>query len=141
MVDSGSSMDLISNNLVQRLGLPTEQKQKIMLWSVNGKEVATQGRWTMPGTLGALGVNLAKHSFYVALTGQFEAIVRLSWLQKMALSINWAWGLLSLRNSQGDPSTTAASITSADPGIPPEYADYADLFDKEAADVLPAHQE
>ena len=44
MVDSGSSIDLISNNLVQRLGLLTEQKQKIMLWSVNRKEVATQGR-------------------------------------------------------------------------------------------------
>ena len=92
MVDSGGSMDLISNNLVQKLGLPTEQKQKIMLWSINRKEVATQGCWTTPGTLGALGVNLAKHSFYVAPTGQFEAIVGLLWLQKMAPSINWAQG-------------------------------------------------
>ena len=25
--------------------------------------------------------------------------------------------------------------------MPPEYADYADLFNKEAANVLPAHQE
>ena len=41
MVDSGSSMDLISNNLVQELNMPTEQKQRIMFWSVNGKEVAT----------------------------------------------------------------------------------------------------
>ena len=104
MVDSGSSMDLISNNLVQRLGLPTKQKQKIMLWSINRKEVATQGRWITPGTLGALGVNLAKHSFYVAPTGQFEAIVGLPWLQKMALSINWARGLLLLRNSWETPA-------------------------------------
>ena len=59
----------------------------------------------------------------------------------MAPLINWAQGLLLLRNSQGDPRTTAASVTSADPGIPPEYADYADLFNKKVADVLPAHQE
>ena len=59
MVDSGSSIDLISDNLTQRLGLPTEQKQRIMLWSINGKEVTTQGRWTRPGTLKALGVDLA----------------------------------------------------------------------------------
>ena len=94
-----------------------------------------------PGTLGVWGVNLAKHSFYVAMTGHFKAIMRLSWLQNMALSINWARGLLSLRNNRGDPGTTAASVTSADPGILPEYADYADLFDKKTADVLPAHQE
>ena len=63
--------------LIQKLSLPTEQKQKIILWSVNGKEIATQGRWTMPGTLSALGVDLTKHSFYVALTWQFEALVGL----------------------------------------------------------------
>ena len=38
----------------------------------------------MPRTLTALWVDLAKHSFYIALTRQFEAIVGLSWLQKMA---------------------------------------------------------
>ena len=103
MVDSGSSIDLFSNNLVQKLNMPTEQKQMIMLWSVNEKEVATQGRWTTPGTLEALGVDLARHSFYVALTRQFEAIVRLSWLQNMAPSIDWAQGSLLLRSSRGDP--------------------------------------
>ena len=129
MVDSSSSMDLISNGLIQRLNLPTKQKQRVMLQSVNKKEVATQGRWTKPGTLKALGVNLAKHSFYVALTRQFEAIVRLLWLQKMALSINWARGLL-LRNSRGDFCITAASVASADPAIPLEYVDYANHFNK-----------
>ena len=44
MVDSSSLMDLISNNLVQKLNMLTEQKQKIMLWNVNGKKVATQQR-------------------------------------------------------------------------------------------------
>ena len=34
-----------------------------------------------------------------------------------------------------------ASVAFAGPGIPLEYADYTGLFDKEAADVLPAHQE
>ena len=88
MVDSGSSMDLISNSLIQKLSLPIEQKQKITLWSINGKEVTTLGHWTMLGTLRALGVNLAKHSFYVALTGQFEELVELPWLQKMAPAID-----------------------------------------------------
>ena len=78
MVDSGSSMDLISNSVIQKLSLLTEQKQKIMLQSVNGKKVVTQGCWTIPGTLSALGVNLTKHSFHVTLTGQFEALVGLS---------------------------------------------------------------
>ena len=41
----------------------------------------------------------------------------------------------------GDPCLTTASIAAAGPGIPPEYADYAGLFDKKAANVLPAHQE
>ena len=141
MVDSGSLMNLISNSLIQKLSLPTEQKHKITFWSVNGKEVATQGCWTMPGTLRVLGVDLAKHSFYVAATGQFEALVRLSCLQKMAPAIDWAWGLLLLRSSKGGPNITTASVASAGPGIPLEYVDYADLFDKEAADVLPAHQE
>ena len=68
--------------------MPMEQKQKIMFWSVNGKKVATQGWETMPGTLEALRVDLARHSFYVAPTRQFEAIVVLSWLQKMASSID-----------------------------------------------------
>ena len=77
MVNSGSSKDLISDNLVQKLNMPMEQKQRIMLWSVNGKEVATQGCWTTPGILEALGVDLARHSFYVAPMRQFEAIVRL----------------------------------------------------------------
>ena len=134
-------MDLISNSLVQRLSLLTEQRQKIMLWSVNRKKKATQGRWTTPGNLGALGVNLTRHSFYVALTGQFEAIVGLPWLQKMAPSIDWAQGLLLLRSSKGDPCTTAATTGLADPGIPSKYADYTNLFNKEAANALPAHQE
>ena len=95
----------------------------------------------MQGTLEALGVNLAQHSFYVTSMGQFEAIIGLPWLQKIAASIDWARGLLSLRNSRGNPCLTTASIASADPGIPPEYADYAGLFDKKAADVLLAHQE
>ena len=77
MVDSGSSINLISNNLVQKLNMPTEQKQKITLWSVNRKKVAAQGRWTTPGTLEALRVDLARHSFYVALIRQFEAIAGL----------------------------------------------------------------
>ena len=140
MVDSGSSMNLISNSLIQKLSLPIEQKQKIMLWSINGKKVATQGCWTMPGTLSALGVDLIKHSFYVALTGQFEALVGLPRLQKIALSIDWSQGLLLLRSSKRDPSITTASVACASPGIPPEYAHYADLFDKEAADVLLVHQ-
>ena len=101
MVDSGSSMDLISNKLIQRLSLPIEQKQRIMLWSVNGEEIATQGCGTKPGTLKALGVNLAKQSFYVAPTGQFEALVGHLWLQRMAPSIDWAQGLLLLRSSRG----------------------------------------
>ena len=105
------------------------------------EENGNPGRWTTPGTLSALGVNLAKHSFYVTSTGQFETIVGLSWLQKMAPSINWAQGLLSLRNSWRDPGTTATSVTSANLEILLEYADYADLFDKKAAVVLPAHQE
>ena len=134
-------MDLISNSLVQRLGLPSEQKQKIMLWSVNGKEVVTQGRWTTLGTLTALKVGLAKHSFYVAPTGQFKAIVRLPWLQKMAPSIDWARGLLLLQNSRGDPCAITSSVAFAGPGIPQEYADYAGLFNKKAANLLPAHQE
>ena len=112
-----------------------------MLQSVNGKKIATQGRWTKSGTLKALGVNLAKQSFYVAPTGQFEALVGLPWLQRIALSIDWVRGLLLLRSSKGDPCIATASTTSADPAIPPEYADYADLFNKEAADALPAHQE
>ena len=95
----------------------------------------------MPGTLRALGVDLAKHSFYVAPTRQFEALVGLSWLQKTAPAINWARDLLLLKSSKGGPNITMASVASAGPGIPPEYADYADLFDKETADVLPAHQE
>ena len=59
----------------------------------------------------------------------------------MAPSIVWAWGLLLLKSNKGDPCLTTASIASADSGILSEYADYAGLFDKEAADVLPAHQE
>ena len=59
----------------------------------------------------------------------------------MAPSIDWARGLLLLRSIKGDPNITMASIASAGPGIPPDYTDSADLFDKEAADVLPAHQE
>ena len=50
-------------------------------------------------------------------------------------------GSAIVKKQPGDPSTTAASVISADHGIPPEYANYADLFDKKAADVLPAHQE
>ena len=95
----------------------------------------------MPGTLRALGVDLAKHSFYVALTRQFKAFVGLPWLQKMAPAIDWAWGLLLLRSSKGGPNITTASVASASPRIPPEYTNYADLFNKEAADVLLAHQE
>ena len=95
----------------------------------------------MPGTLRALGVDLAKHSFYVVPTGQFEAMVGLPWLQKIAPAIDWAWGLLLLKSSKGGPNITTTSVASAGPGVPPEYANYADLFDKEAADVLPAHQE
>ena len=112
-----------------------------MLLSINGKKVAIQGRWTMPGTLRALGVNLAKYSLYVALMGQFEALVGLSWLQKMAPAIDWAQGLLLLKSSKGGLKITTASVASAGSRIPPEYTDYADLFDKKAADVLPAHQE
>ena len=59
----------------------------------------------------------------------------------MALSIDWAQGLLLLRSSRGDPCLTIASVALADLGIPPEYANYAGPFDKKAADVLPAHQE
>ena len=103
--------------------------------------MATQGRWTTPGTLAALGVNLSKHSFYIALTGQFEAIVGLPRLQKIALSIDWSQGLLLLRNSRRYPYLTTASVASADSKISPEYADYASLFNKKAADVPPAHQE
>ena len=95
----------------------------------------------MPGTLRALGVDLAKHSFYIAPTGQFEALVGLLWLQKIAPAINWAQGLLLLRSSKGGPNIITASVASAGLGIPLKYADYADLFNKEAADVLLAHQE
>ena len=95
----------------------------------------------MPGTLSALGIDLTKHSFYIASIRQFEALVGLSWLEKMTLSLDWAQGLLLLKSSKGDPSTTMASVTFAGSGIPSEYADYMDLFDKEAANVLPAHQE
>ena len=83
---------------------------------------------------------MVRHSLYIALTGQFDAIVRLSWLQKMALSIDWAWGLLMLQNCKGNPCATTASVASAGSGIPPKYADYAGLFNKKTADVLPAHQ-
>ena len=131
-------MDLISNSLIQKLSLPTEQKQKITLQSVNRKEVATQGCWTMLGTLRAQEVDLAKHSFYIAPTGQFEALVWLPWLHKMALAIDWTWGL---RSNNGGPNITISSVVSVGPGIPPEYADYADLFDKKVADALPVHQE
>ena len=34
-----------------------------------------------------------------------------------------------------------ASIASAGPGIPPNYADYTGLFNKETANILLAHQE
>ena len=54
MVDSGSLMNLISDRLIQKLSLPTEQKQRIMLWSVNGKRIGTQGCQTKPGILKAL---------------------------------------------------------------------------------------
>ena len=50
-------------------------------------------------------------------------------------------GFAIVKKQPGDPGTTVASVTSTDLGMPPEYADYADLFDKEAANVLPAHQE
>ena len=59
----------------------------------------------------------------------------------MAPSINWARGLLLFRSSKGDPCITAATAGPADPGIPLQYADYADLFNKEIADMLPVHQE
>ena len=65
----------------------------------------------------------------------------LLWLQKMAPAIEWARGLLLLMNSKRDPCITAASVASADPTIQLEYADYADLFHKKTADVLPAYQE
>ena len=141
MVNNGSSIDLISNSLIQKLSLQTKQKQKIKLQSINGKEVASQGRWMMPGTLRALGVDLAKHSFYIAPTRQFEALVGLPWPQKMALTIDWAWGLLLLSSNKGGSNRTTASVASASFKILLEYADYVDLFDKETADVLPAHQE
>ena len=50
-------------------------------------------------------------------------------------------GLAIVEKQQGDPCLITASVASADPRIPPEYADYAGLFDKETVDVLPAHQE
>ena len=59
----------------------------------------------------------------------------------MAVSINWAQGLLLLRSSRRDPCFTTASVASADLGILSKYADYVSLFSKKAADVLPAHQE
>ena len=59
----------------------------------------------------------------------------------MAPSIDWVRGLLLLKSSRENPCLTTASVASADPEILTEYADYAGLFDKEAADVLPAHQE
>ena len=95
----------------------------------------------MPGNLEALGMNLTKQRFYIAPTGQFEAIVRLPGLQRMASSINWARGLLLLRSSKGDLCPTAATAGPVDPRIPQEYADYANLFNKKTADALPAHQE
>ena len=55
--------------------------------------------------------------------------------------MDWAWGLLLLKSNRGDPGLTTASVAFTDSEILPEYADYAGLFDKEAADVLPAHQE
>ena len=59
----------------------------------------------------------------------------------MVPSIDWAGGLLLLRSSKEDPCIAIASTTSADPAILSKYADYADFFNKEAADALPAHQE
>ena len=50
------------------------------------------------------------------------------------------WGLLLLRSSKGDPCTTAATVSSIDPRILLEYIDYADLFNKEAANALPSYR-
>ena len=46
-----------------------------------------------------------------------------------------------MKSSKADSCLTTASVASTDPGILLKYADHVSLFNKEAADVLPVHQE
>ena len=73
--------------------------------------------------------------------GQFAAIVGLPWLQKNGTINRLGAGLVVVEKQQEGPFKTTATVSFADPGIPPEYVNYADLFNKKASDELPAHQE
>lgn len=155
LVDSGAAVNLIHEDLVQELKIPTLPCiPSINITAVDNKPIG-QGisQQTFPITLKVGLFHTEKISFYVISSPKNQIILGHPWLAIHDPSISWNQGEITkwslhcqehffnskitfpcLTTSVESPDTSTKTV------IPSEYSEFSDVFNKANATQLPPHR-
>lgn len=158
MLDSGASSNFITQEVVDQFDLPVVIKKHPIELAVIDGSPAPQGPIKLETC--SIKISIGNHQeslvFDVLPSSHYQAILGLPWLSKHNPSINWTQGTLVFSDSfckkeclsiAKQINATQVTVPSApalekiqNSKLPQEYSAFADVFEKQNADLFPEHR-
>uniref|UniRef100_A0A3B4CC50 Gypsy retrotransposon integrase-like protein 1 n=1 Tax=Pygocentrus nattereri TaxID=42514 RepID=A0A3B4CC50_PYGNA len=155
LIDSGAEGNFICADLIQRLGVPTEElRTPLRALALDGKPLGCVPitLQTLPVTLQASALHSEEISFFVLPSTDFPLVLGFPWLERHDPVISWhsrelvSWSPYCFENCLFPGHITLSSTTIESPDslnpvvIPPEYSDFLEVFSPVKATKLPPHR-
>uniref|UniRef100_A0AAR2J3M5 Gypsy retrotransposon integrase-like protein 1 n=1 Tax=Pygocentrus nattereri TaxID=42514 RepID=A0AAR2J3M5_PYGNA len=155
LIDSGAEGNFICADLIQRLGVPTEElRTPLRALALDGKPLGCVPitLQTLPVTLQASALHSEEISFFVLPSTDFPLVLGFPWLERHDPVISWhsrelvSWSPYCFENCLFPGHITLSSTTIESPDslnpvvIPPEYSDFLEVFSPVEATKLPPHR-
>ena len=127
LIDSGASLNLIHEELVLALGLPTVPCVPIYVTIANGSKLIHANRavilkFTIAGVL-------HKETFLVAPLGNNQMILGMPWLERVNPDIDWKLRRVSFRSPAVEPTETPTSNAVVKSSVPHSHSNHDESHD------------
>uniref|UniRef100_A0A803JZ19 CCHC-type domain-containing protein n=1 Tax=Xenopus tropicalis TaxID=8364 RepID=A0A803JZ19_XENTR len=153
ILDSGASGCFLDSQVAETHRIPLKKKQFPVFLRVADGSPINSGPILLESTPLSLTLNKIHHehlSFDIVSSPLSPVIIGLPWLRRHNPVINWDSGCITFSSkfcsshclsASPTKSVEICSIASNEfPGLPLEYNDFLDIFDKKGADLLPPHR-
>ena len=152
LIDSGADTNLLDRDLAMQLGINQEPLVKpIEATALDGRLLCTVTHRTVPLRLGISGNHTESITFHLIDAPQQPVILGFPWLVKHNPHIDWRTGSIlqwsehchavCLKSALLPAFNTSSSNELSDlSGVPSEYLDLKEVFNKVRATSLPPHR-
>ena len=153
LIDSGADANFIDANLAQQFNIPVTSVEKpCQARALDGRSIGLVTQSTVPIKLRVSGNHCETISLHIINSPHVPVILGRPWLALHNPTIDWScnkitsWGQYCLANClrSAQPPFSPESTSPSHPpdlsGVPPEYWDLKEVFNKARATSLPPHR-